>query len=447
MKTNNSNGNKSRNKENTFLGKLDKKRINTIAHFSGFIKRKSDKIKPVFLIFGFYKMITKNLNTYEDWSSEIAILSGKPLSRQAVEERMTVKAASMIQLVFKEKLNSVLSEKTRLKDNELFRKFSAIKIDDSTILNLPEQLNQFFPGNVCNGKKKAQMKIHALYDFTDNSFSLLNVHNYTDSDQGLAGNVLPYLNAGDLILRDLGFQNLTIQKELIQKEIYFVSKKSPAVNVFDIQTGQEILLLRYLRKKGCFDGDVWVGSKEKVQMRMIIMPLSKEVAAERRRRIKKNQKLRFNYSKEYYELLGYSILLTNISKEICSRQQIGKLYGLRWRIETIFKSWKSHFSLEKVMPLRCNNPERIYCIIYLMLLFIILFQSVWLKKLVLRDLKTGGQAHLSLLKLSKFFKQHFTTIAAGENKQSLMTQLEKQCKYDIRYDKKNTMEKYYKLAA
>lgn len=115
MKTNNSNGNKSRNKENSFLGTLNKKSINRIARFSGFLKRKSDKIKPVFLIMGFYKMITKNLNTYEDWSSEIAILSGKSLSRQAVEERMTVEATSMIRLVFREKMNSLLSEKIKTK--------------------------------------------------------------------------------------------------------------------------------------------------------------------------------------------------------------------------------------------------------------------------------------------------------------------------------------------
>jgi len=447
MKTNNSNGNKFRNKENIFFKMADKKRINTIARFSGFIKRKSTKIKPYFLILGFYKMIAKDLNTYEDWSSEISLLSGKRLSRQAVEERMTEEAATMLELVFKEKLKFLVYEKTQSKGNDLLGKFSAIKIDDSTILNLPEKLNKFFPGNVCNGVKKAQIKIHALYDFTNNFFPLLDVHTYTDSDQSLAGNVLPYLNPGDLILRDLGFQNLTIQKEMIQKEIYFVSKKSPAVKVFDIKTGKEIILSDYLRKKEWFDSNVLVGAKEKVQMRMVIMPLSKQVAAERRRKLKQNKKLRFNYSKEYYQLLGYSIMLTNISKQTCSLQQIGKLYGLRWRIETIFKSWKSNFSLEKVMPLRCNNHQRIYCIIYLMLLFIILFQSVWLKKLVLRDLKTAGKSHLSLIKLSKFFKQHFTTIIDGTNSKTILSQLGKQCKYDLRYDRKNTMEKYYKLAA
>lgn len=116
MKTNNSSGNKSRNEGNVFFGKSDVKNINRIARLSGFLKRKSDKIKPVFFIMGFYKMITKNLNTYEDWSSVIAILSGKSLSRQAVEERMTTESASIIQLVFKERLNYLLSEKTQFKD-------------------------------------------------------------------------------------------------------------------------------------------------------------------------------------------------------------------------------------------------------------------------------------------------------------------------------------------
>ena len=193
MKTNNSNGNKFHHKENTFLGKLDVKNINRIARFSGFVKRNSGKIKPVYLIMGFFKMITKNLNTYEDWASEIAVLNKKSLSRQAGEERMTKEAATMIQLVFEKKIKSLLSKKLSSNDKHLLGKFSAIKIDDSTILNLPEELNPFFPGSVSNGIKHAQIKIHALYDFTHNSFSFLNIHNYRDSDQGLSGNVLPYL--------------------------------------------------------------------------------------------------------------------------------------------------------------------------------------------------------------------------------------------------------------
>jgi len=284
MKTNHSSGKKSLCKGNIFFGKIDLKNINKIALQTGFTKRKTSKIKPFFLILGFYKMMVKNLKSYEDWSSEIGIMSGKSLSKQAVEDRMNAATSKMIRLVFEDKLNSILSSSCNNKVAQIRGKFNEIKIDDSTVLSLPEELNTFFPGNVSLGRKKAQIKIHALHNFTENSFEFLNVHNYTDSDQRLSDHVLPHLQSGDLILRDLGFQNLTIQKELISRGVYFVSKKKSGVSVFDCKTGIQLDLLKYLRKKKYFDGVVYVGAKEKVQMRLVIQPLHKEIADERRRK-------------------------------------------------------------------------------------------------------------------------------------------------------------------
>jgi hypothetical protein len=447
MKTNRSMGTNSLCKGNVFFGKIDLKNINKISRQTGFCIRKTSKIQPFFLIFGFYMMLVKKLNTYEDWSSEIGILSGESLSKQAVEDRMNIATSNMLRLVFEDKLNSLLSKSCHKKDRQLREKFNEIKIDDSTVLSLPEALNNFFPGNVSLGRKKAQIKIHALHNFTKNSFDFLNVHNYTDSDQGLSGIVLPHLNTGDLILRDLGFQNLTIQKELISKGVYFVSKKKSNVSLFDIKTGQQLDLLKYLKRKKYFDGPVLVGAKEKVQMRLVIQPLSQEVGDEKRRKAKNDRNRRVNHSKEYYELLSYSILITNISPEMCTRQEIGLLYGLRWRIETIFKSWKSNFSLERILPKRCNNPQRINCIIYLMLLLIVLFQMVWLKAIAKVLNKKEIQAYLSILKLAKFFIQHFIEIAEGSNLKKLRLQLQRQCWYEVRNDRENTMEKYYKMAA
>lgn len=391
--------------------------------------------------------MVKNLKSYEDWSSEIGIMSGKSLSKQAVEDRMNAATSKMIRLVFEDKLNSILSSSGNNKVAQIRGKFNEIKIDDSTVLSLPEELKTFFPGNVSLGRKKAQIKIHALHNFTENSFEFLNVHNYTDSDQRLSDRVLPHLQSGDLILRDLGFQNLTIQKELISRGVYFVSKKKSGVSVFDCKTGLQVDLLKYLRKKKYFDGVVYVGAKEKVQMRLVIQPLQKEIADERRRKTRHDRDRRVNHSKEYYELLGYSILITNVPKEMCNLEQIGLLYGLRWRIETVFKSWKSNFSLEKILPKRCNNPQRINCVIYLMLLMILLFQTVWLKSIVKTSEKPEANSHFSLLKLSKFFIQHFIEIVEGENSKKLLKQLQRQCWYEVRNDRQNTMEKYYKMAA
>jgi len=52
-------------------------------------------------------------------------------------------------------------------------------------------------------------------------------------------------------------------------------------------------------------------------------------------------------------------------------------------------------------------------------------------------------SHFSLLKLAKFFVQHFIEIIERENSKKLLKQLQRQCWYEVRKDRQNTMEKYY----
>lgn len=390
-------------------------------------------------------MVSKRLKTYEDWASETGILCGKSLSKQAIEERMNSKTENMLRLVFEEKLSSLLHNSIVEKTMDTGQKFKSIKIDDSTIINLPVTVREVFPGNVSRGEKKSQAKIHTLYNLTNNTFPFLNLHSFRENDQSLSDSVLPYLEEGDLILRDLGFQVLSVQKEFIEKGIYFISKKKFGTKIFDIHTGKEIKLLKHLRKKGWLDKEVLVGKTDRVKMRLVIIPFSQEKAGQRRRKAKKDRDKRCNHSLEYYELLGYSVLITNVLSDKCSRTEIGQIYGLRWRIETIFKSWKSYFSLEKIIPIKCKNIHRIKCSIYLMLLYIVLFQMVWMNY-YLKDRKGGFQG-LSLLKLAKFFTQHLNIILEQKTGKKLEKQLFRQCKYEKRNDRENTMEKYEKLVA
>lgn len=447
MKTNNSLGNKSHNKENIIFGKGDKHLINKIAKLTGFIGRNDGKIKPYNLIIGFMMMTSKRLKSFDSWASEIAVINGISLTKQAVEERMNYKTENMLKLVFEEKLSFVLKPFLCKENNEIAGKFNDILIDDSTTINLPAELAEYFPGNVSRGEKKSQAKIHALYNFTKNNFSFLDIHSFTDNDQRLSPNVLLHLKPGDLILRDLGFQVLSVQKQFISKGIFFISRKKFNTKIYNEKTGKEMNLLKLLRKKGWFDGEVLVGKTEQVKMRLVIMPIPKEQAAERRRREKKNRDKRLNHSPEYYNQLGYTILITNVPSETCSRKEIGHLYGLRWRIETIFKTWKSHFSLEEIIPNECKNPHRVACVLYLMLLQIILFQIVWMNYYIKENKLKVGENYFSLVKMAKFFSQHLPGILMLENDRKLKKQMEKYCRYETRTDRLNTMEKYEKWAA
>jgi len=440
MKTKSPKWNKFQNKENIFLDKFQTKVINKIAEITKYKKRKTGKIKAKDLIIGFMIMVSKKQNTYESWSQEVSLLSKSIISKQAIEERMQPETTDMIKMVLEKELEKNIKSYS---ENYTF-KFNSIKLEDSTTLNLPKELSTIFPGNVSKGKNKSQCKIDALYNFTKNSFDFMNLHSFTNNDQSLSSDVLEYVNSGDLLLRDMGYLVLDTLDKLDKKGVYFISQKSSRIKVYAKETNDEIDLRKVLRKKGFFDQEVLVGKKKKIKMRLVINPLPTKQVAERKRKAKQDRDKRLNHSEEYYELLGYSIFITNIPKSLSCAEEISKLYGLRWHIEIIFKSWKSYFSLEKLIPSKCKNPNRIYSMIYLWLLYILLFHTVWMNQ---NGLYLQKGMNLSILKMAKFYSENFYLILTNKDEEQLKQLMLSKCKYDKRNDRLNLMQKYEKQAA
>jgi hypothetical protein len=440
MKRKSPQGKKSRNKDRKISEFFKTKTINKIAVKSGYKKRNSGKITAKHLILGFMIMVSKKKNTYESWSQEISIKSGLSVSRQAIEERMRPETTAMLKLFLEEEFKRSL--KTRSTDC-LSKKFNHIKLEDSTVVNLPEELSDTFPGNISRGKKKSQAKIHALYDFTENTFDFMNIHSFANNDQSLSSHSLEYVSQGDLLLRDMGFLVLDALEELNKNNIYFISPKSFKINVYKSDTKEKIDLVKVLAKQKVFDQEVLI-SKKHMKLRLVILPLPPKLVAERKRKARFNRDKRLNHNKEYYRLLGYSIFITNIPQTTCSTEEISKLYGLRWQIEIVFKSWKSGFSLEKLVPSKCKNSDRIFCMIYLWLIFILLFHLVWINH---EQKYLQKNANLSIIKLAIFFSDYFPLILEVKNKKPLRELMLIKCRYDKRNDRINLMQKYEKIAA
>ena len=392
-------------------------------------------------------VISKKMKTYEAWASEVSLLTGESLTKQAIEERMNPETSAMTKMVLEKKLVESIT-KSKIKGNEkILSKFGDIMIEDSTTIPLPDELSKVFSGNTSRGKKKSLVKIHALYNFSKNTFSFLDIQDFSRNDQSLSSKALDYLKEGSLLLRDMGFLVLKELKKLLKKGVYVISRKNAQTNVYDLETGEKINLAKELRKRHFIDKEVLVGKKEQIEMRLVAIPLPAGQANEKRRKARKDRDKRLNHNKEYYELLGYAIFITNVPLTMCSAIEIGQLYGLRWQIEIIFKSWKSCFSFEKLMPTECNNPERIYCMIYLFLLFIILFHVLWYKAIYGKSKNQEDLLKLSLLKMANFFIQHFYVLLFQGSDKKIIEKIKLECRYDTRKDRENMMEKYQKLAS
>lgn len=436
---------RNRVKSNIIDRVLPTKTINRIARQTGFMQREGGKISAKNLTIGFMKMVSKGINTFAGWASEISVLTQETITRQAIDERMTPQTQAMLKELLKEKLIKDIKYPLPVKIKGTVAKFTSIKLEDSTTLALPDEAAEVFPGSVSKGKQKSQAKIHALFDFTKNNFSFLNLHSFSDNDQGLAKQAIAYLEEGDLLIRDRGFFVLDALEQLMEKNVFFISRKDFKVKIYEESSEEEINLVQTLRKRKYIDQEVLVGSNKKLKMRLIAIALPAPQAAERRRKAREDRDKRLNHNSEYYELLGYAIYLTNVPQEYCQSKEIDQLYRLRWRIEIIFKTWKTCFSLQGLIHRQCTNPVRIACTIYLMLLYIYLFQVVWFN--LYQGDASGTEQPLSIMKMAKFFRQHFALLVSMETEKFIKKLLNTHCRYDQRRDRKNSMEMFYKMAA
>lgn len=95
--------------------------------------------------------------------------------------------------------------------------------------------------------------------------------------------------------------------------------------------------------------EVYVNNPSCTKVRIVAVPENEEIACRRRAKAKKDAS-GHKPSKNVLDLMSWTIFITTIPKECATFKQIHKMYSLRWRIEIIFKAWKSHVKFAK-----CHN--------------------------------------------------------------------------------------------
>src|ERR1700685_264923 len=92
--------------------------------------------------------------------------------------------------------------------------------------------------------------------------------------------------------------------------------------------------------------------------------------------------------------MNWSLFVTNVPPEVWSAETVAQIYRLRWRVEIIFKSWKSCLRLHE---LNCRSADLVRLSVMLKLFYCLLTASCFncLENLV------GRRRHVSLLRLSR----------------------------------------------
>ena len=103
-----------------------------------------------------------------------------------------------------------------------------------------------------------------------------------------------------------------------------------------------------------------------VPMRLVAVPTPEEIANLRRMRAKKNTK-GHRPAEELLELMTWTIFFTTLDRDRFSSRHIATLYGIRWRIENIFKTWKSYCSFDRIHHV---GKEQLFILLIVRLLMI-----------------------------------------------------------------------------
>jgi hypothetical protein len=321
---------------------------------------------------------------------------------QALQKKINLPKTAMF---IKEVMSKMLAYKIdkslkkllgKRKITSLFR----ILLQDSTVISLPESLKRIFRG--CGGTaSEAAVKCDFILDQSNHLVIRVKFVAGRIPDVKMSADIIDYLEEGDLVIRDLGYFNLS-QLLRIVSNAKFISRLSKSTNVYLNKKDKEPLdLIKHLKtlevEKRNVDIDIYVGKSERMHLRLIGVKVPPEVAEARRQQYKRNRKKK-EPSEELQEWNGYTLMITNISREMLSLKMILKLYKIRWQIELFFKNIKSNLCIDKLTG---KNKYRILYILYtkIVLTWVVAHLYAYAQGLV------GIEKEVSLDQFTKWLKE------------------------------------------
>ena len=321
-----------------------------------------------------------------------------------------------------------------------FRQYHRVLVQDSTVIKLPAALFDSFSGVSNAHSKVCNARIQAVYDLVSGRLISFSIDSYSKNDL-MAAPELP-LQENDLVLRDRGYFTAAETQRHCDAGAHFIYRHKTGTNYLDPETFELIDLASLLKEHGHLDRDVLLNNPERTRVRLLAAPVSKETADLRRMRAKKETK-GHNPSKAVLELMDWTVFLTNIPTDQASFKEILAIYGLRWRIEVIFKAWKSHLKFD---VLHRVSKRQLHILLKTKLLVIAAVSNFY--RPLERILWKKHGKRLSLLKIMNYIAQktanlrRITEFVCGNHPDppSVERALVKYCCHDKRKNRRNYNE-------
>ncbi|MEL6393736.1 MAG: IS4 family transposase [Bacteroidota bacterium] len=408
--------------------KLSTDSIVDIAARFRFNLRRDAKVSFLSFLGGFFLSMHRG-HSLKEWASCISrfLADGISLSKAGLQKRFNRRSLNCVKSFLKEQIRSrVRPLQLRSQSKGWFGSFRQVLIEDSVCVSLNAQLYKAFRGSHSRKSASGQSataRIQLCLNLKTLVYTRFALKSYRDNDQKYSSEIISLLRAGDLVIRDLGYAVLSVFEQIMKKEAFFLSRYKLPLNLYQVQDKTKIELAAYLAKadqkgKSFVDQPVLVGAKERLPLRLVAIKCSPEVAESRIRKAQKDRNKKANHNDAYYELLKWSLFITNVPPKTWTPAQILTIYGFRWHIEMVFKVWKSKFGLQTLMTkAQIIKPIHAQLFFYLFLAYLLLFYARYFHFFFEKLIKQ--QRVLSLFEFARFLQLHFLDLIQKETQGEL----------------------------
>jgi hypothetical protein len=391
----------------TNLQNLLGKKADQLARKTNFVQREVKISGSNFaqtLVFGFLdnpKMSYRGMR-------QAASLSGLNITAQGLEQKFCRASAEFMKALLEKTIEQVVYASNV--EIELLNRFSAVHIQDGSVIGLPDECVELWQGIFPKGEKGCSaLKLHVGLEYKSGKLSGPTLANGREHDKKSPWFCQP-LQKDELRITDLGFFDLDQLETDAQAGGFWITRYKHEVILR--QNDTDLTLLPFLRKQTLSQIDVPVdlGKNHRIPCRLIIIKTTDQVAEKRKRKLREYaSKKGVTVSDERLQLAHWTLFLTNTPQNLLSILEVFALYRLRWQIELLFRLWKTYSFIDE-----CNshNHWRILTELYAKLIAVVIQHWLLLVSVWQFPNKSIVQACSIIRKFALLLHIHFSDLAA-----------------------------------
>ncbi len=331
---------------------------------TGFVERASKMGGAEFVKTLSFGWLSNPEATLEELAQTAATV-GVEISAQGLDQRFTESGAKLLRKVLDAAVTQLVDGKATA--IPIMKRFSAVYIQDSSVINLPDDFREDWPG-VGNGagKGRSAIKIEVRLDLLSGEMvgPLLENGRVNDGASKIQKEPIP---AKSLRIADVGYWSLDEMNRITASGGFWLSRLKSVVRIA-LPGGKSRDIVDFLRHLDCnsVDCQVVVSDSKPTPARLLAIRVPQEVADQRRRKLREDAQTRQKtVSQRSLALADWTVFVTNIPSDLLTLTEALVIMRSRWQIELLFKLWKSHGNIDEW---RSGKPWRILCEVFAKLL-------------------------------------------------------------------------------